>query len=365
MGKSRLTFGSRSLAALGAMLIISQAFQPVMLLAIWRGQTAAWLLMLMSAALTALLVWPVAAVLRSIPGATLMDLARIAFGRPGLILTALLLTSGFCFAAGLILRETSEMALSSAYPHSPQTFATVSLLLGTILVAYGDESTLVRLGRLILPILVVAVVGVLLGAVGWGQWATLSPFWGPGPLELVTQTPAVAKLFAPTAILFLLAGQVSNRKQMVRWTVAVPLLAGILLMAVKAVLGVVFPYPLGTHITYPLHAATRVLMGGRFFERLEGIWLFMWVISTIILCGAYLYSGALLIARAFRMPSHRTAILPLATVVLTIAFFPPNQADTIVLHDQVAAPFAGLILGLPLLLALVAALRRRRARHAP
>lgn len=41
MGKSRLTFGSRSLAALGAMLIISQAFQPVMLLAIWRGQTAA------------------------------------------------------------------------------------------------------------------------------------------------------------------------------------------------------------------------------------------------------------------------------------------------------------------------------------
>lgn len=366
MAKSRLTFGSQSLAALGAFLVISQAFQPMMILPLEQGQTAAWLLVLLATLVAGLLIWPVLAVLRSIPGATLMDLVRIAFGRPGLILFAILLTASLTFAGGLILRETSEMALSAAFPHSPQTFATTSLLLGSVMVAHGEASVLARLGRLLLPILVLSILGVLIGSVGWGEWETLMPFWGPGPLELVSAIPAVTKLFAPApVVLYLMTGPVAFRRQLVRWPLGALLLSGLLLSLVTVVLTMVFPYQLVTSITYPLHAATRVVMGGRFFERLEGVWLFMWVISTIILTGAFLFAGAKLIARGFSMPHHRPAILPLATVVLTTAFFPTNQAHALKLHMRVAVPFTMLMLGLPLAAALVAYWRRRRTAHAP
>lgn len=342
------------------MLIMTQSFHPLILIAMDEGQTAGWLLTLLAGLLTLLTLWPVAAFLRSVPGATLIDLARLAAGRVGAVITGVLLAGVLSFMGGTILRETSEMAITASYPHTPQTFATTSLLLGAIFVAYGDGSALVRLGRLLLPAVVGSFLLVLAGTVGWGEIQYLLPFWGPGPVSLLLEAPSAAMFFAPAALLPLLTDGVSDRSSLVRSTLAVPSISALLLALEKAVLGMVFPYPLGTDVTFPFHGAARIVLTGRFFERLEGIWVFMWVMSTTVLSGALLYGGASAVARSFSMPRHTTAVLPLATVVLTVAFFPRNQADTITLHERAGPWLFALALALPAVLAVAAALRRRR-----
>jgi spore germination protein KB len=362
LASTRLTYGSRSLAAFGIMVIMAQSYHPLLLVAIERGKTAAWLVTLMASLLAALAVWPVAAALQGTPGSSLPDMAREVLGRPGAVITGLMLSAILLFISGMILRETSEMAISAAFPHTPQTFATTALLLGSIYVAYGDGPGLVRLGRLVLPLVICSILLVLAGSFGWGNLRYLAPVWGPGLPRLALSVPEVAMLFAPAAILTVLTGSIGNRKAWPLWDVATPPIAGAFITLETGVLTMVLPYPVSASVTFPLHAAARILLGGRFFERMDGIWLFMWVWSTTILSGALLYAAAVTFIRAFGMPRHVLAILPMATVTLSIAFFSRNQADTIILHERAAWPISLVTLAMPLLISLAALWRRRRRR---
>ncbi|HYG56570.1 MAG TPA: GerAB/ArcD/ProY family transporter [Symbiobacteriaceae bacterium] len=365
MGKTRLAYGNRSLAALGIMAALTQGYHPLALICMIYGQTAGWLLGLLAGCLAALLLWPVALLLRRVPGADLMDLVHMAFGKPGAILYAMLLAATLTFSSGMILRETSEMAIAAVFPHTPQTFATTGLLLAAVYVAWSDNVGLVRIGRVLMPILLLSILFVMAGAIGWGRVQHLAPFWGPGPLPLLTAALPSAALIAPAVLMPMLAGDVSDRRHLVAWMTAVPILIGLALAVEKALMGMVFPYPVSLHITYPLHAAARIILGGRFFERMEGLWLFVWVSSTAALIGALLHAGARALSQAFGMRRHTVAVLPLAAVVLTIAFFSDNQADTIMVHQAAAPAVTAVALVLPAAVAAVAAWRHRGRFHAP
>lgn len=361
MAKTLLPYGDRSLAAFGIMLVITQDFYPIVLLAHTYGQNAAWLAAVMATLLTLLLTWPVAAVLKRMPQGSLIDLVQASVGRVGLILYAILIAGLFSYSGGLVLRETSEMALSAFFPHTPQTFATTALLLGSVYAAFGTSSSLVRFGRSMLGLILIAMLLITLGTMGWGNPRYLLPFWGPGPARLVAGAPAVSMVFGPVMIvLYLLADGVKDRPGLARWLMAVPLASGLVFAALKAILIMVYAYPMGRNIPYPLHEAARLVVGGRFFERIEGVWLLVWVLATMLYLGVLMYAAALMFTRAFGIPKTTTAVLPLATVFLTMAFFSPDQSTTIAWHKMAAPATFLLTLVLPLLLAVVAVLRRRR-----
>jgi hypothetical protein len=339
------------------MLILTQSFHPLLLIAIERGMTAAWLVTLLASLVITLAYWPIAVALRRIPRSTVIDLAQVALGRPGAILAGLAVSATFLFMQGMILRETSEMAITAAFPHTPQTFATVSLLLGSMYIAYGDSTSLVRLGRLMLPAVVAVILLILVGSWAWGQWRNVTPFWGPGPVRLALGVPQVAVLFAPATAVGLMTDRVRDRKELVPWILLTPLIAGGIVSLETLVITMIMPYPASTSTTFPLYAAARIIVAGRFFERLEGLWLFMWVWSTIVLSGVLLYGASAAIARAFAMPRHTFPIVPLATVAMTVAFFSRNQADTITLHERGAWLVFAVTALLPALLAPIALYR--------
>ena len=360
MAHPRLSYGIRSLVALGVLVIVTQSFHPLLLLPMQAGQTAGWLILLLAAIMATPFGLILAIAMRKIPGSDLIELAKIAFGRAGAIVTALLFAALFAFLGSMILRETSEMAISSAFPHTPQTFATSALLMGSVFVAYGDTAGLVRLGRVLAPVVAGALLLLSLGAFPWGRPQFITPFWGPGPVQLLLQAPAVGIFFAPANVLTILTRGINNRHTMVPIASALPLISGAILALVTLVLNMVMPFPLSVSVTYPLHAASRLLLGGRFFERLEGIWLFLWVMTTIVFSGALLHAASVAVCRAFELRKHTPAVLPLATVTMTLAFFPRNQVETVALHHAAAPLISSITMVVPFAASVVALIRWRR-----
>jgi hypothetical protein len=359
LAKPKLAYGSRSLAAFGTLMVAVQVFHPAMLSILQAGETAAWLSALLSAVLTALLVWPVGKVLERIPGGNVMDLVRIALGDFGEIAAALVLGAIIAHRGGIYLRETSEMATTAVFPHTPQTFGTTTILLGAAYVAWGDGASLVHHGRMVLFGFLCAVLLILAGTFGWGEFRYLTPVLGPGLGKLLAGLPQVSSLYVAALLPLLFADGVERREGLARWISVVPLSGGIIFAAVVLVLLIVFPFPGGLNIGAPLHSAARLVLGGRFFERLEGFWLFAWVETTILLLGAMLMGAATAFAKAFRMDRHRTAVLPLAALMLTFAFFPHDQAETIeALHSSAFIAFV-IMIPVPAVVAGIAYLRLR------
>lgn len=354
--------GSWSLAAAGLTMLAAEVVQPTLLLALQAGETAAWLSAAAAGLMAAPAYWVAARAVAALPGGDLISLARAAAGVPGAVATALAVAGVLVFHGGLVLRETAEMAVSSLYPHTPQTFALISLVLPVLYGALGGTAALVRLCRAFLPLLMLATLLSLAGAMGWGEARFLLPFWGPGPAALLGRSVAVTGLYKPVLFLLLAAGQVGDRRHLGRAGLIAIGAAALTIAAAEAVFTKAYPLPLGWSVTYPLHELSRLVSGGRFFERLEGIWLFIWVVGTGLHLAALLHAAAYAWAAAFGLPSHRLAVLPLVSVAVAVALFPPDQGQTLTLHTAIAPLAAAVGFGLPAALALLAPLRRRVSR---
>lgn len=356
-------FGTWSLAAAGITVLVSLVFHPVYLGPLWVSGTAGWLAFLLGGLLVGLLFWPVAGAVATSPGGTLISLARAAAGSPGAVGTALLVGGLLVYHAGLTLREASEMAVTMVFPHTPQTMAMVALVMGAAYGAYGGIDAIVFLCRAFLPVLLSLLLLVAIGTLGWGEFRYLLPLWGHGGRPLGVGSLLTVAIYTP--MLFLLVGSANlhDRRQLWKAALAVAGVATICFTVLKVVLLMVFPYPLGESVAFPIHALTRLVLGGRFLERIESLWLFFWVYATACHLGAVLHTAAAMYAEAVGFPSHRTAVLPLILLAGTIALFPPDISQTIGWHTG-AAPLAATIgFGLPLLLTGAAALRRRLTHH--
>lgn len=351
--------GSNSLVAAGLTVLVAQVFHPTLLGVLWVGATAGWLAVLLGGLFAFLLFWPVAARLATIPGGSLIGLARAAGGAFAAVLTALLIAGLLVWHSGLVLREASEMAVTAVYPHTPQTFAMVTLVAAALYGAFGGMDAIVFLCRAFLPVLLLVIFAILVGGSGWGEARYLLPLWGPGPAQLVLGSVLVAALYAP--MLFLLVGARSLRDRQRLWRVGLMVAGGGALsyLLVKVVLLITFPYPLGRIIPFPLHALARLVLGGRFLERIESLWLFFWVYATGCHLAALLHTASALYAEAVGFPSHRTAVLPMVLTASTLALLPPDIGRAITWHIGSAPVALAVAFGLPLLLALLAAGRRR------
>lgn len=362
MGKDA-QFGTWSLGAAGATMLAAQAFQPIILAPVEVGLTAGWLVMLIASLVALIIYVPVMARIAALPNGNLISLARAAAGTPGAIVTGLLVSGLLLFHSGLILRQTAEMTVSAAYPLTPQTFAVFALVICTLYGAYGGTAGIVRLCRGFLAVLIVTIALVLAGTFGWGKVRYILPFWGPGPGRVLTQAPLLAALHLPALFLPIAAGSLRNRER--AWHAALITLgvATLLYTAIKVVLLMAYPYPLGPAITFPLHEMSRLVLGGRFFERIEGLWILAWVVGAACLLSGMVHAAAVCYSDAFRKSTHVSAVLPMVSIVLTVSMLPPDQSRAIT-GDIDAMPLGFVIAFLlPLLLTLVTAGRGRLNRR--
>lgn len=220
------------------------------------------------------------------------------------------------------------------------------------------------MGRLLLTPLLVTFAIIYAGTVGWGELRYLLPFWGPGPLPLLWRSAGIVGLFGPSA-LFVLAAMGKLRSRRESWKAAVGglVLPGLVLSVGKAILLMTYPMPMGLGITFPLHEMSRLVLGGRFFERIDPLWLSIWVIATSLHLGALLCAAATSCASAFGLPSHRTVVLPLTMLTATLALFPKDQGAALVYHEAMAPYSLAIGFGLPLVLAAAVSVRKGRAMH--
>lgn len=320
-----------------------------------------WALVL-AGGLALLLLWPVLALLAQRPGQNLVDLALQAGGRPLAIGLALVLTGSILTAAGLIVREVSELAVSALFPHTPQTFIMTSLIIAAALGAAMRPPGLIWIGLIYAGPVVLSLLLVIIGNLGWGEFSVLLPITGPGLGEVAWRLLPLTSHFAELAVLTVFAKYAAVPRRL--GAIAFKSMAAVagLWTLILLVYLIVFPYPKGLAIPFPVFEMTRLMQGGRFIERLDAVWIIFWAFGSAGRIGVLLMAASLLFQGAFRLPSHRVAVLPLGVAVLGASLFTTNQADTVAAFTFLYRRLGFLpFFILPLLVALVARVRGRSA----
>ena len=286
-------FEARQLRALCAMALLSPILRLIPGQAAAVAGRAAWASPLVALPLLlgyVLLLEPLRAAFRE--GEALPELALRVLGPRAGRSVLLLLGVWLLLGTGLALRTDSERFLVTIYPRSNKAFFAVCLgILGTV-AAMGRRRSLLRVARIVEPLLLAALLAiglVSLKSLDLWELLPLTPADAPGLLRGSLPALDILSFGLLALCLFPVRQEPSParlRKSLV-WTTAMALLMTALGAAVQGRFGP----GLSARLSAPFFALVRDLVFFRSLERLEALAVALWIFPDLLLIGMTLRAG--------------------------------------------------------------------------
>lgn len=292
------------------------------------GETAGWLLTLLSG-LTGALGWSLVVLfMRRFPGRSLIQAVEETLG-PYLGLPVQLLYVGvFVAITAVVVRQLAETVITVILPTTP-----ISVIIGTLLAAAGyacylGMEAVARAARFFVPIVVVLVILILLLVLPSGARLTQTlPLLGPGPLPLLWRAVLRGSLFVDILLLPILAPNLKEPEKMARIGYQSILWSTLFWSAVVLVFQMLFPYPAAAKDPFPLLALARLISIGRFLQRVESFFIFAWIFATAAKLSASLLGAIASFAQTFHLRAYRPLAVPMTVLVMAISFLPQNLVE--------------------------------------
>lgn len=139
------------------------------------------------------------------------------------------------------------------------------------------------------------------------------------------------------------------------------MLSAILLTIGALVYLLVVPYPTSTENIIPYLHLARYVNYGRFFERIESIFVLIWSLAAL----SYLSVGSFfliyIIKKTFRLQYYRPLILPISLILFTLCLMPQSLLSAADLEVNIFRKFAWIVtFGVPIVVLLLAKLVKRK-----
>lgn len=287
--------------------------------AVYENGNVQYLVSLFGAGLAWLLMEWTVHTMRRHGDASLLELLRRMLGDTGACLASAVLMAVLCLAAALpllqLLIALSQFVFVDAEYVNICLYFLIPILL---LVRFGME-TLVRSGRLILPVVLFGTLFALLTGAPAYRTFRLYPF-SAAPSTMLGQTFGAALRFLPSVLLLLICADGLQGVKNVRFCGRVGLtVAGVVTALTKLCLGLSYSYADLRGMSAPLY---RLILEVRTEDpalRADRLIMFVWVMGGLLAAAGYLYGAGLLFARSFRVGDVRPVGAALScTAVLTV-----------------------------------------------
>ncbi|MFX4261581.1 GerAB/ArcD/ProY family transporter [Pelotomaculum propionicicum] len=342
---------------------IARIFLPYPRLLAELGGPAAWMTPLGGLAVALAGVYLMTAVLKKSPDKTIIEISEDAFGPVVGIAVNLVVISFFLSVSMLFTREFSEALILSTLPYTPISVITTTYLSVGILGAYLGIEAMARAARLTAPYIFGGIVILLISLSPQWSLDNLFPFFGTGPVQVFGQgafsTAALTEIILAAVLVQAMGGPDNIGKIGYRSMLIAFLLLSGLLAATVLTLGREYT----TESTLPFYTVTRNIFLGRFFQRVEAVFVIIWSIIGGLKIALTLYGASVSLARTLKLPDYRPLIWPLGLVIFILSLLPPDMSTAVKLDADFLRPLS-LVPNylLPLLIIAAYWLRRRVGR---
>lgn len=331
--------GYREGIALLAITLSSKVFLTCPRNLISEGQTAGWLVSLAHLLVALVAVLPGLVLLKKYPDRTLIEIAEESGGAVTGILVSLLMFFFFVFTVIIILRQFTETVIVALLPTTPISIITLFFLLGMVYPCYQGIESLSRGAWLLMPYLLIGLFGVLALVLPKANVDYILPFWGAGLPHVLKAGALKSSMLGEILLVTLLNPYLRDRQKLTPVVIGSLVIYGVLFTLTVLIYQMVFPFPSATSLgPYPLYNMARLVYFGRFLQRVEAIFVFIWVFSLLVAMSAIFYGASVSLARGLKLPVYRPLLFPVAVLVYSLNFLVPNfpsaaWLDAEVLHN--------------------------------
>lgn len=342
----------------------ARIFLPYPRMLVEIGGPAAWMTPLGGLAIALAGVFVFSRVLDKSPDKTIIEITEEAFGPVAGTLLNLVTILFFLAVGSLFTREFSEAMIIAALPSTPVKVITAMYLIMGLVGAYLGIESLARTARLMYPYALGGIVILLLALVPQWNMHNLFPLLGNGPARVFgggsVSTAAVTEIIAAAVLVQATGGSknfkiIGYRSMLMAFGLLILLLLTLTLTIHREAL---------VENTLPFYRVTSMIYLGRFFQRVESIFVIIWSVIGAIKISLTFYVAAVSLARTLKLPDYRPLIWPLGLSVYISSLLPPDLPTTVNLDGGFLRSFAlapNYLLPIFILLALWLKRRRQHA----
>lgn len=327
-----------------------------------RAQQDAWLAVIVAILLTLPLGFVLTWLGIRFPHLTLFQYSEIILGKAAGKAISIFYVLALIQLNALVLREFSEFLVSAVMPETPLLVFTVTLVAVAIYGARNGIEVISRSAEFVMPLMVVFILTILSLVTPEMSWRNLFPMLERGVKPVLAGAIVVLGFTGEISLLAGISGFI-NPPQGVRMSVIVGL-AGVFLFLWLVVLSgiLVFGSAETGRLTFVVFSLARMISIANFLERIEVLFMAIWVAGVFIKVMLNLYIASLGLATVMELTDFKPLCAPLAAFMIALSVLLFKNISHLLFYLEEIMPLWGFLweFGIPVFLALVAAIRKAK-----
>lgn len=330
---NRIVFGRWEAVALLVNLVCTKIFLSFPRVAAELVGTASWMLVAYVSLLAFLLFFLITKIYRHFEGKDIIDISEMAGGSFGRISVGLILTASLLIYVSLVMREFAEDMKVIAFTVSPVSFVTMFFVVSMAIGAWFGIEAIVRFHAMAVPAILFGYLVIVIAVLPFTDFTNILPILGNGPKKIFIDCSSEIAVYSELLLLFLIAPFLRSDSNLKKVGYASIGLSAFLLTSGALAYIAAIPYPTALENFLPIYQMARLINYGRFFQRLEPLFLVVWVTAALLYLTSTFYFLLYVFRKTFGLKYHKPLIMPFAVIVFTLSLMPANVISTVELES--------------------------------
>lgn len=361
--ENKIVFGRWEAATLLINMICTKVFLNLPRFAAETAGTASWILVIYISLLVFGLFFVISKLYRRFEGKDLLDIGEHIGGTFGRIVTGTVVLVFLITFTSVIMREFAEDMKVVAFSVSPVSFVTMFFLVSMVVGAYFGIEAIVRFHAIAIPVIATGYLIIIAAVLPFTDFTNLLPILGNGAKSIFFDGILRISIYSEILLLFLIVPFIRTDKNLkkVGFT-ALGFSTFFLFLSVPVYIAAI-PYPTAIENFIPIYQMARLINYGRFFQRLEPLFLVVWVTAALLYLTSGFYFIVYIFRKTFGLQYHKPLILPFAVIIFTLSLLPQNLVSAVELETSYLRNYSWIItFAATILLLVIARLVKRKGK---
>ena len=252
----------------------------------------------------------------------IIDVSEYLGGKPLKILTSVLYLILFLTFVSIILRDFTETLKIIYFITTPIIFIMGFFIIGIVFANRLGFNVMAKINLIILPFMLISILIILFSEPQYYVAERLTPILGYGGTE--TFLSGLTNIFAYSGIayLYFLMPLIEKKTQFKKISVISLILSSIFLFLSVTTLLLTFSIKMIDEELMPIYLITRIIEYGRFFQRTDALFIFLWVLSFLAYLSVLTHFVIYSFKKITNIKNENGMLYCFAVIILGIALIP-------------------------------------------
>jgi spore germination protein KB len=343
------------------LLIMSKILYTSLAVVVKSVGTAAWYATIISGAVSIIYFLLLCVLMKKFPGRNLVVIFETVLGEIIGKAVGVIFSAFSVFYSASNMREFTEMIKVYNLPDTAPSIILITFLSVVMLLSYKGLETIVRLSCINFYPIILGLLIILVLAIPYYNVDYLKPYYGYGIKKTLYTGSLRASAYLEFMTLPIIVSSIHNMKDFKKIGIISIILSAIVFSGSFICYLMAFQYTGGKENLSGLFQLSRIIYYNRYFQRIESVFLFTWVIASLLTSATSFYLSMRLYCQSFRIADHRPLIPSFALLTYVIALIPKNILEVINKNMLFIRQYSAIfVYGIPLLTLLIALVFRKK-----